>query len=175
MKRTKYAWAFRLILLKSPRPFSWYSIYYCEGPELQKDTPAIDRFGKFLWCTSPRKLKTLHEHLRMDIMSLGSASHVTSTIDIPEALSGFNLDTRDSKKWNESVGLLNLLVDYLENLPQKDTYTEGLCAFLGRLSDHMFMEESMHGFDKIDRCGRERILSSVGEAILKVYDNSIVL
>jgi len=169
-------WPFRLIAGPLKMRTSWYSLYYLEEPSvgIKTDTPALDKHGCFLWCTNAKKLNRIRENLTEKFAKYKIKHSVNPPIDVVKALKGFEYETENLVFWNETISLLNLILDYMSFIPN-DTEDERTIQLLEELSVHIFEGKDLPLFYEEHNTSKRRIVEQILYCLYRIYQNSRIV
>lgn len=169
-------WPWRLLAGSTEFGISLYSVYYEEQPYygINKDTPAMDAKGRFLWCSSSRKIGAIYARVVHKLTKAGMKKGLSATLNIGKALGGLDYEERRWEFWSETIDLLNMLLDYLEFLPN-DAEDKKTIQLLGELSDHMLMEDDLLSFYAEHKTDKRRIIQLILYSSYRVYENSRIV
>lgn len=167
-------WVWRFIFGRSN--LSLYTIHFDENAEfdISCDTPAMDVNHKFLFCTSARKLKNIHDNLLKQLASVGAYKNKPFNIDVLIALKGIQSDKRKWEYWSESIDFINLLLDYL-NFLHNDDEEQKRITLLGQFCDHMLLADDLSSFYSEHNTSRQEIIQTLLYCCYRVYQNSRVV
>lgn len=169
-------WPWCLDLTTGARCSSLYSLYYeaVEGSGLLVDTPAMDSRGRFLWCTSARRLKCIQENVTKKLYRLGMTSGMGNRISVATALRGLDEDEKNAKYRGETLGLINVVLDYIVFLVS-DEEDRRAAQRLDVLSEYLFNGTRTSEYYEDERTTVKEVRRDLLYNIWRILDNSRIL
>lgn len=155
---------------------SLYSLYFNEDPSygIDKDTPALDKQGRFLWCSNLKNIGNLRKYMIKLYAQHKIKNYPITYVNIAKALHGLDHDHNNPELWDETIGLINIIKDYMQFL-SGDVENEKRIHLLGALSVHLFEGKDLPPFYKRYKTSKQRIIEHILFCLYSIYQNSRIL